>query len=66
MKCLDLEKGESLIALAGSVSVVVAQELNTHELAKLAEFLGLLRHNIDIIRIRRLTPKIEAHLDKKT
>ena len=46
-------KGENLVGLATSASIVIAQELDTHELIILAEFLGLLRHNLDIIRHRR-------------
>jgi len=53
-----MEDSTKIIALASSISVVVARELDTHELAVLGEFLGLLRHNIDVIRHRRIAPKI--------
>jgi hypothetical protein len=56
------ESGQCIVALASAVSIMVSKELDTHELAVLAEFLGLLRHNLDIIRLRRVVPKIVKHI----
>ena len=45
--------GEELIATAGATAAMLAKCMDHHELTAFAELLGLLRHNIDIIRFRR-------------
>jgi len=45
--------GEELIATAGATAVMLAKCMDNKELAEFTEFLGLLRHNLDIIRFRR-------------
>ena len=57
--------GEELIALAGVSAVKVAECLDTDELIALIEFLGLFRHNLEVIKTRRLLRKIEKKFDKK-
>jgi len=49
--------GEELIALAGVISIKIADCMEAEELTGFSEFLGLLRHNLDIIRIRRFLKK---------
>ena len=48
----NINEGDKLVGLASTAAIVITKELNHHELSLLAEFLGLLRHNIDIIRHR--------------
>jgi len=57
-----VEDSEKIIGLASSMSIIVAKELDIRELAILSEFLGLLRHNLDVIRHRRVIPKIVKDL----
>ena len=57
--------GEELIALAGAISVQIAKCLNNEELTCFTEFLGLLRHNLDIIKFRRFLNKVEKKLEEK-
>ena len=49
--------GEELIATAGALAFALAKCMDNKELAELAELLGLVRHNIDIIRFRRILNK---------
>jgi len=49
----DIKSGECLIAQAGVTATALANCLDEHQLMELSEFLGLLRHNLDIIRGRR-------------
>lgn len=56
--CYNMQ-GEELIALAGAVSIKIAEGMSFEELITLTEFLGLLRHNLDIIRQRKIIKKIE-------
>lgn len=58
------KSGEELIALAGTLSFTLADTMSIEELAVFAEFFGLLRHNLDIIRIRRVARKIEEKIEK--
>jgi len=51
-------KGPELIALAGIVATQLTECMEHDELHTLTEFLGLLRHNIEIIR------RQENHLQK--
>jgi len=50
---LSHRTGEELIATAGAVAFAVARCMDNKELTDFAEVLGLLKHNIDIIRFRR-------------
>ena len=52
--------GEDLIALAGAISIKIAECMDIEELGCFTEFLGLLRHNLDIIKIRRFITKAET------
>jgi len=53
--------GEELIALAGAISIKIAKCLDLEELGCFTEFLGLLKHNLEIIKFRRfISKKIEA------
>ena len=57
--------GAELIALAGVTAVKLSECLNTEELIALLEFLGLLRHNLEIIKIRGFIKKIEEKKEEK-
>ena len=50
---------EELIALAGAISISISECLDTEELFTLLEFLGLLRHDLEVIKARRILRKIE-------
>ena len=60
--------GTELIALAGVTAVKISEALDTEELIALLEFLGLLRHNLEIIKIRGFISKFEKKKkdEKKT
>ncbi|MCL2587520.1 MAG: hypothetical protein FWE31_04790 [Firmicutes bacterium] len=60
-----MEDSEKIIALASSISVIVAKDLDIHELTILTEFLGLLRHNLDVIRHRRNAKRPKNQIDNK-
>ncbi|MDR0462544.1 MAG: hypothetical protein LBG88_04445 [Christensenellaceae bacterium] len=45
--------GEEIIATAGAIATALARTMDDKELADLCELLGLVRHNLDIIRFRR-------------
>ena len=45
--------GEELIASAGAVAFALAKSMDNKELTDFSEFIGLLKHNLDIIRFRR-------------
>ena len=56
--------GEELIALAGVISTQIAKSMDIEELTCFTEFLGLLKHNLDIIKIRRFIKKVEKKIHK--
>ena len=49
----DKTTGEELIATAGFLSVTLARTMDTKELTALSELLGLVKHQLDVIRFRR-------------
>ena len=49
--------GAELIGLAGVISVKISECLSTEELIAFLEFLGLLRHNLEVIKIRNIINK---------
>lgn len=51
--------GEELIVLAGTISIKIADCMDMEELGCFTEFLGLLKHNLEIIKIRRFLKKVE-------
>lgn len=51
--------GEQLIALAGAMSIKIADCLDIEELGCFTEFLGLLKHHLEIIKFRRFLNKVE-------
>ena len=55
-------RGEELIAVAGAASVALSKSMDNEELGVFCELLGLLKHNLEIIRVRRFVKLIE---DKK-
>ena len=57
--------GEELIATAGAFSVVLARDASIEELVTLVEFFGLVRHNLELIKHRRIINKIEDKIEKK-
>ena len=56
--------GEDLVALAGAASIKIADCVDIEGLGCLLEFLGLLRHNLEIIKFRRFINKVEK-VEKK-
>ncbi|MCL2756019.1 MAG: hypothetical protein FWE45_03125 [Firmicutes bacterium] len=58
-----MDKATELIALASTVSIVISKNLSPEELTRLSEFLGLLRHNLDVVRHQRAR---EIHREKKS
>ena len=57
--------GEELIALASVISIKIAECMDIDELTCFTEFLGLLRHHLDIIKIRRFLKKVEKKIEEK-
>jgi len=49
----DKTTGEELIVQAGTVSLLLARCLDIHEIGVFTELLGLVKHNLEIIKIRR-------------
>jgi hypothetical protein len=47
------QSGEEIILTANAVAFSLAACLNDFEIAELCELLGLVRHDLDIIRYRR-------------
>lgn len=57
--------GEELIAIAGATSIKIAECMDLEELGAFAEFLGLLKHDLEIIKIRRFIKKVEEKKETK-
>ena len=55
--------GEKLIASAMAVASKIADCLTPEELITFCEFLGLLKHDIEIIRMRRFLAEKEKSAD---
>ena len=51
--------GEELVVSAAPTAVAIAKCMTHEELGAFSEFLGLLKHNIDIIRVRRFLQRVE-------
>lgn len=51
--------GEELIALAGTIAIKISEDMNLEELITLLEFLGLLKHNLEVIKCRKIIKKID-------
>ena len=49
--------GEELIATAGAVAFALARCMDNRELTDLCELLGLLKHDLEIIKFRRFIAK---------
>lgn len=45
--------GEELIAQAGTIALLLSRCMDVHELGVFTELLGLVKHNLEIIKIRR-------------
>jgi len=58
-------QGEELIALSSVISIKIAEHMDLEELTCFTEFLGLLKHHLDIIRIRRFLRKVEKKVESK-
>ena len=56
--------GEELIALASTFSIAIADNKSIGELMSLIEFFGLVRHNLELIKHRRILNKIEQKIEK--
>lgn len=54
-----------LIGLAGVISLEISRDMTFDELVTLIEFLGLLRHNLEIVRQRKVITKIENKIEHK-
>jgi len=57
--------GEELVALSSVISIKIAECMDLDELTCFTEFLGLLKHHLDIIRIRRFIKKVEKKVETK-
>jgi hypothetical protein len=58
-------QGEELIALSSVISIKIAECMDLEELTCFSEFLGLLKHHLDIIRVRRFLKKVEKKVEAK-
>jgi len=58
-------QGEELVALSSVVSIKIAECMDLEELTCFSEFLGLLKHHLDIIRVRRFLKKVEKKVESK-
>jgi len=45
--------GEELIATAGAIAFGLAKCMTVHELSEFCELLGLVKHDLEIIKFRR-------------
>ena len=45
--------GEELIILSGTIAITLAQCMDVRELAEFTELLGLIKHDLEIIKYRR-------------
>ena len=50
---MNIKSGEELIASAAAIAFALAQTMDNIELGEFTELLGLVRHNLDIIKFRR-------------
>jgi len=50
----EAKTGEQLIIEAGVTAITIAQCMDNRELHEFCELLGLLKHNLEIIKIRRI------------
>ena len=53
--------GEELIATAGAVSFSLARALDNEEITSLCELMGLVKHNLEIIKFRRFLQEKAKH-----
>jgi len=51
------QSGESLIATAGAVAVALAKTMDNEEITTFCELLGLVKHNLEVIKFRRFFEK---------
>jgi len=58
-------QGEELVALSSAISIKIAACMDLEELTCFSEFLGLLKHHLDIIRVRRFLKKVEKKIEEK-
>lgn len=54
-----MKSGEKLIATASALAVALSEDMNFDELLSLIELLGLLKHNLEVIKTARVINKIE-------
>jgi len=58
------QTGEELIATAGAVAVTLAKVMDLAEINAFCELLGLLKHDLEIIKIRRFLLEKEKLVKK--
>ena len=51
--------GEEIIVTAGTLAITLAQCMDNKEIESFCELIGLLKHQLEIIKIRRFLKKIE-------
>jgi len=51
---MEQASGEQLISTAAAISFALAKCLDNKELGELCELLGLVKHNLEIIKYRRI------------
>lgn len=52
--------GEEIIALSGTLSVFLAKTMSNEEITSFCELIGLVKHNLEVIKFRRF---FEKHKD---
>jgi len=57
--------GEELIILSGTIAITLAKCMDIKELVEFTELLGLVRHDLDIIKFRRFLKEKEQGKDGK-
>ena len=53
--------GEELIATAGAIAFTLARAMDNEEITAFNELMGLVKHNLDIIKFRRFLREKEHH-----
>jgi hypothetical protein len=57
--------GEDLVAMAATLSIKISEKMDIDDLISAIEFAGLMRHNLEIIKHRRIACKIEKKIEEK-
>lgn len=58
---MSLECGEDLVLIASTLAIKVSKDLDIEQIHSLIEFAGLFRHNLEIIKHKRIECEREKH-----